>query len=68
MWDWISCNLLGQHREVVTSDRSTIHLLCVRCGHRSTGWQLVDERRTALGTARLWPPRPVHQMAPRQPS
>jgi hypothetical protein len=67
MWDWINCNLLGQHREVVTSDRSTIHLRCVRCGHRTTGWHLVD-RPAGLETApRLWP-QPVAQMAPRHPS
>jgi hypothetical protein len=66
MWDWISCNLLGQHREVVMSDRSTIHLRCVRCGHRSAGWQL-GKRPAAFEAARLWQ-RPVAQMAPRQHS
>jgi hypothetical protein len=66
MWTWINCNLLGRHREIVTSDRSTIHLRCVRCGHRSTGWQL-GSRNPAFRAAQLWQ-RPAIQMAPRQPS
>ena len=66
MWTWINCNLLGRHREIVTSDRSTIHLRCVRCGHRSAGWQLAG-RSPAFQTAQLWQP-PRIPMARRQPS
>jgi hypothetical protein len=50
----------------VTSDRSTIHLRCVRCGHRSNGWQLAN-RSPAFQAARLWQ-QPVAQLAPRHPS
>jgi hypothetical protein len=66
MFTWINCNLLGRHHEIVTSDRSTIHLRCVRCGHRSAGWQLAN-RSPAFQAARLWQ-QPVVQMAPRHPS
>jgi hypothetical protein len=50
----------------VTSDRSTIHLRCVRCGHRSAGWQL-GSRSPAFQAAHLWQ-RPAIPMARRQPS
>ncbi len=66
MWTWINCNLLGRHREIVMSDRSTIHLRCVHCGHRSNGWQLANHS-PAYKAARLWQP-PVVQLAPRQSS
>jgi hypothetical protein len=66
MWDWISCNVLGRHREVVTADRSSMHLRCIRCGHRTAGWQLTD-RRPELRTPPMWRP-PAAQMAPRQTS
>ena len=57
MWTWINCNLLGRHREIVTTDRVTIHLRCVRCGHRSSGWQLANRSpalpgRQAVAAAR----------------
>jgi hypothetical protein len=66
MWTWLNCNLLGRHREIVASDRATIHLRCVCCGHRSAGWPLV-ERRPEFQAARLWQ-QPVAQLARRQPS
>jgi hypothetical protein len=67
MWIWINCNLLGRHREIVTSDRATIHLRCVCCGHRTAGWPLVVERRPASQPARLWQ-QPAVQEARHQPS
>ena len=66
MWTWINCNVLGRHKEIVTADRVSIHLLCVNCGHRTAGWQLVS-RLPTHDNSRLWP-QPVAQMAPRQPS
>jgi hypothetical protein len=53
MWDWISCNLLGRHQQVVSADQASIHLLCLRCGHRSNGWQL-EERASPFKTVRSW--------------
>ena len=66
MWDWISCNLLGRHQQVVAADHASLHLRCLRCGHRTAGWLLV-EPRTGFQTARLWQ-QPVAQLARRQPS
>jgi hypothetical protein len=42
MWDWINCNLLGRHQQTVSCERGSIHLRCLRCGHRSDGWQLEE--------------------------
>jgi hypothetical protein len=49
MWDWINCNLFGRHEQVIACVEGSIHLRCLRCGHRSDGWQ-VDEPALALNT------------------
>jgi hypothetical protein len=64
MWDWISCNLLGRHQQDVASDHASLHLRCLRCGQRSSGWQL-EERGLALKPAHSWR-RPTVEAMPRQ--
>jgi hypothetical protein len=63
MWDWINCNLLGRHQLVVASDRASIHLRCLRCGHRSGGWQLAA-RALTVQPLQPWR-RPLAQPTPR---
>jgi hypothetical protein len=58
MWDWINCHLLGRHEHAVCCDQASIHLRCLRCGHRSNGWQM-DAREFALQPAPL---RARHQL------
>jgi hypothetical protein len=50
----------------VAADHASLHLRCLRCGHRTAGWLLV-EPRTGFQAARLWQ-QPVAQLARRQPS
>jgi ribosomal protein L37E len=66
MWDWINCNVLGRHQHVVAADHASMHLLCLRCGHRSNGWQL-EERTPGFKPAQPWR-RPMVQALPRQHS
>jgi hypothetical protein len=66
MWDWINCHLLGRHEQAVSCDSGSVHLRCLRCGQRSSGWQ-VDRREMVLLPARPAPRRPaLHLIARRQ--
>jgi hypothetical protein len=56
MWDWINCHLLGRHENSISCVHGSIHLKCLRCGHRSEGWQ-VEERKFAFESA----PRPARR-------
>jgi hypothetical protein len=67
MWDWISCNLLGRHQQVVAADHGSIHLRCLRCGQRSSGWQL-DERMMAFKAPHSWRRQIAVEALPRQHS
>jgi hypothetical protein len=50
MWDWINCHLLGRHQHAVACDHGSIHLRCLRCGYRSSGWH-VDESEARFQAA-----------------
>jgi len=65
MWDWINCHLLGRHEQSVTCDQHSIHLRCLRCGHRSTGWD-VDERQLTLQPVPQRPRSPLMQLIARR--
>jgi hypothetical protein len=66
MWDWINCHLLGRHQHAVACEEGSIHLRCLRCGHRSAGWQ-VDGHEPALRPAPLRARRQlIHLVARRQ--
>jgi hypothetical protein len=64
MWDWINCHLLGRHQHSVTCEHGSIHLRCLRCGYRSTGWQL-DPPGLGLQAAPLPPRRPLLRLTAR---
>lgn len=51
MWDWINCHLAGRHEFVVSSNANKVCLRCLRCGQRSSGWQVVpgDNGRSYSG-------------------
>lgn len=40
MWDWINCHLARRHEFVVWTDTNAMFLRCLRCGRRSSGWQV----------------------------
>ncbi len=40
MWDWVNCHLLNRHENAVCCEHGAILLRCLRCGRRSTGWQV----------------------------
>jgi hypothetical protein len=65
MWDWISCNLLGRHQQVVASDHTSLHLRCLRCGQRSSGWQLEEHGLADKSAQPPWRRSTVEAM-PRQ--
>jgi len=65
MWDWINCTLFGRHQQVVACDHGSIHLRCLRCGHRSDGWQL-EERAFMFLPASRPRRRPLLQLTPRR--
>jgi hypothetical protein len=66
MWDWINCNLFGRHQQVISCEHGSIHLRCLRCGHRSEGWH-VDEPAFVLRPERARRRLLLHLM-PRQHS
>jgi hypothetical protein len=65
MWDWINCHLLGRHEQSIACDQGSIHLRCLRCGHRSSGWQ-VDEQQVTLQPAKARPHRALMQLVVRR--
>ncbi len=42
MWEWFNCHLAGRHEYAVWSDSNRIYLRCLRCGRRSTGWDVAS--------------------------
>jgi hypothetical protein len=65
MWDWINCHLFGRHEHGIAYDQGSIHLRCLRCGHRSNGWQ-VDPRAFGLQPAPLRARRPLMRLVARR--
>jgi hypothetical protein len=45
MWKPFKCRLFGEHDYKVSSEPGALYLECRRCGRRSSGWQLLVERR-----------------------
>jgi hypothetical protein len=46
VWKWIRCFLAGGHDDGVSCGQGAIFLKCARCGRRSHGW-VIDEQREA---------------------
>jgi hypothetical protein len=65
MWDWLNCHIFGRHEQAVSCDQGSIHLRCLRCGHRSSGWQ-VDEQQMAVLPAPSRVRRPLLQLVARR--
>jgi hypothetical protein len=65
IWDWVNCNLLGRHENSVWCERGSIHLRCMRCGHRTQGWQ-VEERDLAFQAAPRLRARSLLRLATRR--
>ena len=63
MWDWINCHLFGRHEQSITCEQGSIHLRCLRCGHRSNGWQ-VDDPGPGMQPAPLRARRPLLRLIP----
>jgi hypothetical protein len=55
---------MGRHQQVIAADHASLHLRCLRCGHRSNGWQL-GERESAREAPQPWR-RPTVAAMPRQ--
>lgn len=45
MWKPFKCRLFREHDYKVCSEPGALYLECRRCGNRSSGWQLLVERR-----------------------
>jgi hypothetical protein len=44
MWKSFKCRLVGEHDYALGRGPREMFLECRRCGHRSTGWTLPEER------------------------
>lgn len=56
MWDWLNCALLFRHDYGVWTEKGAIYLRCLRCGHRSHGWD-IEHRDSGHDTSRGAPLR-----------
>jgi Zn ribbon nucleic-acid-binding protein len=50
MWDWLNCVVLLRHEYGIWCEDGAVFLRCVRCGHRSHGWDV--ETRGEPGRAK----------------
>lgn len=51
MWDWVNCVVLFRHEYGVWCRDGAIFLRCMRCGHRSQGWDVESHGETDKATA-----------------
>jgi hypothetical protein len=40
MWDWLNCVVFSRHENAIWCENGAIYLRCLRCGHRSSGWDV----------------------------
>jgi hypothetical protein len=40
MWDWLNCVVFSRHENAVWCEDGAMFLRCMRCGHRSRGWDV----------------------------
>lgn len=52
MWDWFNCVVLFRHEYGVWCEDGSVFLRCIRCGHRSQGWD-VESHTEKLTPARV---------------
>lgn len=55
MWDWLNCIVLFRHEYGTWCEDGVIFLRCLRCGHRSRGWEVdpaIEARRAQEAAAR----------------
>jgi hypothetical protein len=51
MWDWLNCVVLFRHEYGIWCQDGSIFLRCVRCGHRSEGWDVAGDKNAGTGSA-----------------
>lgn len=60
MWDWLNCVIFLRHEYGIWCEDGAIFLRCVRCGHRSAGWD-VENHHHGSGE-----PEPARARAPQR--
>lgn len=54
MWKALNCYLSGGHDYGISCERGAMFLRCVRCGKRSSGWEVSSQSRVlAAATAKV---------------
>lgn len=55
MWKVLNCYLSGGHDYGISCERGAMFLRCVRCGKRSSGWEVATQpsRRTTTTPAKV---------------
>jgi Zn ribbon nucleic-acid-binding protein len=51
MWDWINCVVLFRHEYGIWCEEGSVFLRCIRCGHRSPGWDVEHQAEKATAPA-----------------
>jgi hypothetical protein len=57
MWDWLNCVVFSRHEYGIWCGDGAVFLRCVRCGHRSHGWDVETHHEPAEAKATV----PAHR-------